>query len=1044
MSITIAVIAIVTGFILLLTTLYSARSVNQKLMERSTQKHIRLDKPEYAQITSDAVIIAQLGGQIQFINDKTRHIFGIDNDWPNLTQMARLVEPMNAFYELFSIPSTSRFKIREQVVEGTSVEIPYEGESTLFVILKESQAIQYGSTVAGESLPGALQAPEQVGPQIILDSLLSTVSQSYAFDVAHLHLYNPEDNSLNLVSETGNRAYVIAVNSAPAAFQFILDTPKKVLQSQNAIVFNEQRHLPGNESFSEYTQYPVRSVICVPIRETESQPILGTLTLSAQVAKSFQKQDVPILEEVTSNYANALSRAFEQQRKEQRLSELNGLLKIAQSSAYVSDKQELISSLTDQVADLLNVSICGILLLNPTGQLLIGQQPFQGIPEIFLGSIRVVISDSGDTSNIWRTREYWHFNDAKVDPNVQKLGLTEIVNSFGISTGLFVPLVAQGRHIGAILAANKKSDEVFSDTNGRKLVAFAGQAAALLENSRLVEVAQQRALRAESMRNIALTTSSSLPVDEILRQSIAEVTHMLGADAGLIMLLDATRGALEPQLDTAFGIEQPYKQFANIKDTNSGFKQTATASDEVVFKKNVTDFLEGTSETYHTIQQSLQSEALIAVPLRMRGRTAGELIISSHTSDTLLQDDIPLISVIATNISAALEQNHLNESTDTTLHQRVEQLSALTRISRELNQTLELSHLLQAVYDEAVRSSNATGGYIGIIDPHEDVTRFTHRIGDVPATETIVGLEKDVFDTSSGRLIKDYRQLNELPIYENEVSALLVPIKYQAVTVGLIHLYQRKPNMFDVGMLEFTQALADNAAIAFGNANRYQDQIQRGELLRQKAEQLTQLLQISRTIRSDQPLPDILDAIAQGISEAGGFKKAIINQLDVSSQELITLTSLGLPAPEAIDLVDNPRKWGPLIQWLQKQTQISQSYFIVGKKVPKRLQNHIIKSDDDVFRGNTDKHWQSGDLLLVPMHGAGGQILGTIVVAEPTDGIRPTRSTVETLEIFGNQAALAIENATLLKESEERAAQEGGIFNGQRGLISKNFKGFNC
>ena len=60
-------------------------------------------------------------------------------------------------------------------------------------------------------------------------------------------------------------------------------------------------------------------------------------------------------------------------------------------------------------------------------------------------------------------------------------------------------------------------------------------------------------------------------------------------------------------------------------------------------------------------------------------------------------------------------------------------------------------------------------------------------------------------------------------------------------------------------------------------------------------------------------------------------------------------------------------------------------------------------------------------MLLAPLRGSGGRLLGLISVDEPRDGQRPTRETLEALAIFANQAAIAVENTFLYADAQSRA-----------------------
>src|SRR5690606_13482062 len=71
--------------------------------------------------------------------------------------------------------------------------------------------------------------------------------------------------------------------------------------------------------------------------------------------------------------------------------------------------------------------------------------------------------------------------------------------------------------------------------------------------------------------------------------------------------------------------------------------------------------------------------------------------------------------------------------------------------------------------------------------------------------------------------------------------------------------------------------------------------------------------------------------------------------------------------------------------------------------------------------------WRDGDMLLVPMFGAGGEILGIMSLDRPFNSQRSDRSTVEILEIFAHQASSTIENTRLYMASVRSAEQEARL-----------------
>ena len=140
-------------------------------------------------------------------------------------------------------------------------------------------------------------------------------------------------------------------------------------------------------------------------------------------------------------------------------------------------------------------------------------------------------------------------------------------------------------------------------------------------------------------------------------------------------------------------------------------------------------------------------------------------------------------------------------------------------------------------------------------------------------------------------------------------SLIVVPVLSQGVTVGVIEMHSRRPNSFDQVMLDFLQTLSAQAAVAVSNTQRYEEQLQRGDLPRRRADQLSQLLQISRTVRSDNPLEANLEAIAFGVQETIGYNKVLISVLDAETNLVHRLAAAGVPFSTLDTLKSDPQPW---------------------------------------------------------------------------------------------------------------------------------------
>jgi PAS domain S-box-containing protein len=67
--------------------------------------------------------------------------------------------------------------------------------------------------------------------------------------------------------------------------------------------------------------------------------------------------------------------------------------------------------------------------------------------------------------------------------------------------------------------------------------------------------------------------------------------------------------------------------------------------------------------------------------------------------------------------------------------------------------------------------------------------------------------------------------------------------------------------------------------------------------------------------------------------------------------------------------------------------------------------------------------WNPDDLLYIPLRLPTGQVVGVMSIDDPKDGRRPNRDSLAPLELFAHQAAVAIENARLIRQLSDAKNQ---------------------
>lgn len=987
-----------------------------------------------------AVIIARKGGKALHINDRARELFGFNGEAPDLNRMARLAQPQEAFLELFATEGRASVTVADHPLEATSIRVP--GEIQQFVVtLRESG--QFAGLRSDDRSTQAIAALAEVGRALsasldldaTLNAVLQTVGRIVQYDLAEINLWEPEAQVLRPRARAGDRTYTIALERRARFYQLDEGYSGWIARNKRALLIGDIERRADVRPKIDRAEFPFQSTVGVPLLYGKDNELIGTLELASFDRDAYSQQDVTLLETVAGQAAIAIRNAQLYAQQETRIAELSGLAQVAQTAATLADPRELYASLVDRIAKLMSVQICGFMLYDEGERALVGQPPFRGVPEAFRERYRIPAAPDSKANTLWRESDFWSTADMRADPLIEEIGLKELAETLGMGASLIVPLVVGGSRVGIVQVASKLNKAPFNDEDARLLRTLAGQAAVLVDNARLVRESEERARRSEALRQITEITGSARGLEDICREVMSLTAGLLGADLGIVLLLDETKGELRPQPGSQFGGSERAAEFAHLRSDDPDFRSSTTLTRRPFFTWRASRDRRITPQ-YRRVIEHYSIESVITAPLVIQDRSIGEIWLGAHRQRQFTRADVQLVATIAAGIASAVERTRLASATDETLRRRVEQLTALTRVGRELNQTLELDHVLKLVYDEAVRATRADCGSILLLDIEAPTPTARMRLGAHTGNLTLDVVEYDVALWGGSHLIGDLAASGALPRlpataptslaapgHDDVRSLLIVPIAYEGTVVGVIELHSRQIHGFDRAMLDFSQAVAAQAAIAVGNAQRYEDQRLRGELLRRRADQLSQLLQISRTVRSDRPLEVNLEAIAFGVQEAVGYNVVLISVLDPASGLLHRTAAAGLPLAEFERLKAAPAPFDDIASAIQPQFRISQSYYVPHSRAPKELMALdavVINRPESEGRPG---EWHPDDFLFVPLIGSGGQTVGMMSVDDPRSGLAPDLSTVETLEIFANQAALALENAHLYQSSESRAAE---------------------
>lgn len=193
--------------------------------------------------------------------------------------------------------------------------------------------------------------------------------------------------------------------------------------------------------------------------------------------------------------------------------------------------------------------------------------------------------------------------------------------------------------------------------------------------------------------------------------------------------------------------------------------------------------------------------------------------------------------------------------------------------------------------------------------------------------------------------------------------------------------------------------------------------------------QVKEMVRLGAALRAEMGLNRIYTQVVESISLAIGFHVAALNIVRSDSEFLEVVATAGLSPANQRELSARPPHLPALIAAMRPEFCRSRSYFIPHQY--RYLLDAVggVVETPQLQRANAPDAWDSEDVLLVPLVSPrNGRLLGVLSLDQPDDGLIPSLETIEIIELFANQAALAIDTSRIFTEREmERQALAQGL-----------------
>ncbi|NTU75078.1 MAG: GAF domain-containing protein, partial [Anaerolineaceae bacterium] len=288
-------------------------------------------------------------------------------------------------------------------------------------------------------------------------------------------------------------------------------------------------------------------------------------------------------------------------------------------------------------------------------------------------------------------------------------------NKAGVYAWVCVPLNTGAETVGVLSMANRNVSEVYTREEVDLLQSIGDQVAGAIVKARLLQESEKRAMQLATLNEVTRQLTSTLDVEPLLNTILQKATDILYCEAGSLLMLDdetgeyVFRATVGPVADDLVNRRLP---------AGSGLVGKAFTTRQPLIVNNVTEAPDWNAQPDH--QTGFITRALLVVPMVVKEKVIGVLeVLNKKDGSPFNTEDQNLLMAFAAQAGVAFDNARLYTTTDQALEARVEELSVMQRIDRELNIGLDSARAMQITLAWAMDQSGATAGLVGPVNEGE-------------------------------------------------------------------------------------------------------------------------------------------------------------------------------------------------------------------------------------------------------------------------------------------------------------------------------------
>jgi GAF domain-containing protein/CheY-like chemotaxis protein len=746
--------------------------------------------------------------------------------------------------------------------------------------------------------------------------------------------------------------------------------------------------------------------------------LIGAISIYHQEVRPFTHTQIELVQDFAAQAVIAIENArllSELRESLQQQTATADVLKVISRSTF--DLQTVFDSLIEAAARLCRADKANISRIEDGS---IKYVAVHGFPPDFLEymlSLDLKVDRGSLTGRAVLERQIIHVQDVLADPEFALFGSQKLG---GFRTALGVPLMREGIPIGIMFLARSEVDP-FTQQQIDLVATFAAQAVIAIENTRLLnelrESLQQQTATADVLKVISrsafdLQSVFDTLLDSAVRLCDAESAHIFRR-SGAIYELAACRGY-------SVEYERHMQQHRLAPGRDSLVGRIALAGRMV----HIPDVLADPEYRQPQEQRLGGWRTMLGVPLLREGFPIGALTLTRSTVCPFTDKQIELLTTFADQAMIAIENVRLFDEVQARtrdLSESLQQQTATADVLKVISRSaFDLQVVLDTLVESATRLCDAKDAFIFLRDG--ELFHVAARYGFSPESKEYVEQHPIAMDRGSvvgrtaieGRVVHvpdvladpeyTHRERQRVVGYRASLGA---PLLRKGKVVGVIFVARNVPQPFTTKQVELVTTFADQAVIAVENVRLFDEVQARTHELSQSVKELRALGEVTQAVNSSVELETVLSTIVAKATQLSNTEAGAIYVFDDASREFRLRATYGMDDTIIAAIGDRHIHIG--------ETAIGRA---VEQRMPIQIpdvQNDLSSVLDVIVRAGFRA------LLTVPLLGP-DRIVGALVVRRKEPG-EFSKNTVDLLQTFGAQSVLAIQNARLFHEIEEKGRQ---------------------